>query len=464
MEALPEEPAMDWSVFESKLTKAESKSGWKRAGYAILVCMVMAAATLPHELVNLITAPTTVTTPVAAENVHATQPLSDLPTIEKATEADETTKSSVNSSPIPARALPANTLPPLAKSSAENQHVSGVSKNEPSLDITEGIAAAQEVGSSAEQFSGSAVETEETSVLPEAAEALPEEIPVPENAPEPTREPLANTWQMPSQVLLARIPTKHSGAALGDDYVLDMSQEIEPVIPLFQEESRWSFSLSFYPSFSFRELKVNPQANARVHKDFLNYAHQSEESGMGINLGLDIRYFLGNDLFVVGGVSLIQNKVTGTYNFVVRQEANIDPVTREISGYTSTNRPVNFGMFNTFRYLHIPAHLSYQPWASKRVRLNIEGGMSMLMFMQATGKGLHYQTLTEIDVSEHYYQNFVPSLDVKIGVNYYLSPKLSIGAEPTLMYFLNSMYATDFPLYALPYNVGVNLNLRLKLL
>lgn len=88
----------------------------------------------------------------------------------------------------------------------------------------------------------------------------------------------------------------------------------------------------------------------------------------------------------------------------------------------------------------------------------------MLMFMQATGKGLHYQTLTEIDVAEHYYQNFVPSLDFKIGVNYYLSPKLSLGAEPTLMYFLNSMYATDFPLYALPYNVGVNLNLRLKLL
>ena len=52
---------------------------------------------------------------------------------------------------------------------------------------------------------------------------------------------------------------------------------------------------------------------------------------------------------------------------------------------------------------------------------------------------------------------------MKIGANYYVNERINIGFEPTLMYFTNTIYEDDYPFYVIPYSVGLNFNLQVKL-
>ncbi len=239
--------------------------------------------------------------------------------------------------------------------------------------------------------------------------------------------------------------------------------------PLYANASPWEVTLNFYPNYTFRDFKMNPAYADEVNPRYEEIIKSSEKGGFGFNVGVAVRYALGKDVFIASGLGYIENKVNGRYNFDIYQP--IDPVTQdnvarvgkteEFKMYTAI--PVNQGIVQTFRYVQVPLHVSYQPWATKRLRLLVEGGFSYIRFLNASGTTIDYQTLVPRDVADLDYVKNSASFDFKVGFAYYVSNQVAVGLEPSLLYFTNSIFKDDHPTYVVPWSVGVNFNVRMRL-
>lgn len=232
-----------------------------------------------------------------------------------------------------------------------------------------------------------------------------------------------------------------------------------------QEKDPWSYSLNIYPNFAFRKFNVDPNKRARLHSDFIDAMVNSEASGLNLNLGFEVNKRIGLITYVNTGVEYIRNSYLAEFDFVNFRNANIDYSTGEITSYTMRKDPnrIVFSNTNSFHYLNFPLSISHQPWASENVRINLEVGFSLLYFLKAQGSTIDYRNLEVIALSERSYRKFMGSSSLKIGLQYYVNPKLNIGLEPTLMYFTNSIYTEEYPFEVIPYSMGLNVNLQLKL-
>tara|TARA_R110001592_G_scaffold219477_1_gene473753 strand:+ start:146682 stop:148052 length:1371 start_codon:yes stop_codon:yes gene_type:complete len=232
-----------------------------------------------------------------------------------------------------------------------------------------------------------------------------------------------------------------------------------------QEKDPWSYSLNIYPNFAFRKFRVDPNKRARLHSDFIDAMVNSEASGLNLNLGFEVNKRIGLITYVNTGVEYIRNSYLAEFDFVNFRNANIDYSTGEITSYTMRKDPnrIVFSNTNSFHYLNFPLSISHQPWASENVRINLEVGFSLLYFLKAQGSTIDYRSLEVIALSERSYRKFMGSSSLKIGLQYYVNPKLNIGLEPTLMYFTNSIYTEEYPFEVIPYSMGLNVNLQLKL-
>jgi hypothetical protein len=190
----------------------------------------------------------------------------------------------------------------------------------------------------------------------------------------------------------------------------------------------------------------------------------SERGGIAFNAGVDVRYHLGNNVFIGSGLAYIQTKITGNYAFDITNTPIIDGY-GNITSYTELSEPVAIdrGIIQTFQYVQLPLHISYQPWVANRLRLNIEGGISFIRLFSASGATIDHQTLTPIDLESLTFYRNLGSFDFKVGILYYVNPQVAMGVEPTLMYFNRSLFEDDYPLYMVPWSVGVNFSVRMKL-
>ena len=231
-----------------------------------------------------------------------------------------------------------------------------------------------------------------------------------------------------------------------------------------RETGNWSVTVNVYPNYTFREFKLNPNAEYLVNNRYEDIINESEIGGFAFNAGMDVRYHLGNNLFLGTGLGFIQTKINGSYNFQVDREPVFDD-NGNIYMYALFLEPVdvNQGIIQTYRFLQLPLHVSYQPWASEKLRLIVEGGFSYIHFLNADGKTIDHQSLFVKDLSTMRFNRNMASMDFKVGVTYYPTPSVAFGVEPTLMYFNSSIYEEESPLYVVPWSVGVNLNLRIRL-
>ncbi|MCT4622649.1 MAG: hypothetical protein N4A46_03420 [Schleiferiaceae bacterium] len=247
---------------------------------------------------------------------------------------------------------------------------------------------------------------------------------------------------------------------------VQMRNSEELILPegLF-EDDKLSVTLSMYPNYTFRDLSVLGANYNKVHKDYLTIVDQSEKGGVAINIGADVKYKVGKDVFVGSGLYYIQTKITGAYNFEITEDPVVDPETGNIIGYEPAPEGtyVNQGILNTFNYLQVPLVISYQPWLNRRLRMVVEGGTSYLRFLNAQGTTIDYQTLRPVDLKNLEYNKNLMTLNFKIGVNYYLTKQLALGVEPTFLYFNNSIFGSDHPIYMVPWSIGVNFSLKVRL-
>jgi hypothetical protein len=191
----------------------------------------------------------------------------------------------------------------------------------------------------------------------------------------------------------------------------------------------------------------------------------TESSGLNLNLGFELNKRIGIITYVNTGVEYIRNSYLADFDFVNFRNANIDNSTGEITSYSMRQDPnrIVFSNQNSFHYLNLPLSISHQPWASEKVRINLELGFSLLYFLKAQGATIDYRSLEIIDLAERNYRKFMGSSSLKIGLQYYVSKTLNIGLEPTLMYFTNSIYTEEYPFQVIPYSVGLNVNIQMKL-
>lgn len=238
-----------------------------------------------------------------------------------------------------------------------------------------------------------------------------------------------------------------------------------PYVSPMQGKNRWSYSISVYPNFTFRKFKVDREKMDLIHRDFIDATQEAESGGFSLNIGFVVSRRIGRITYLNGGVEYINYKTRAEYDFYNYRRANINPQTDQILSYSLMNEPelIRFSGNNVYHYLNLPLSISHRPWATDHIRLNIEAGGSFMYFMGARGQAIDYQSLEVIDIADREYNNSIASLHMKVGVCYHVSPKLNFGLEPTFMYFTNTIYSEDYPFQVIPYSVGVNLKLQVKL-
>lgn len=238
-----------------------------------------------------------------------------------------------------------------------------------------------------------------------------------------------------------------------------------PYISPLQAKNAWSYSINMYPNYTFRKFELDEDKGNLLHADFADAVQAAESGGLSLNLGFEVNRRIGAVTYFNTGIEYISYKTEVLYNFTNFRDPIINKHNGFIDGYTlkSEAEKVNFSDKNIYHYVNLPFSISYQPWASDHVRLNIEAGASFLYFMAANGQTLDYKTLDIVDLSERDFRNSMGSFSMKIGANYYVNERINIGFEPTLMYFTNTIYEDDYPFYVIPYSVGLNFNLQVKL-
>lgn len=238
-----------------------------------------------------------------------------------------------------------------------------------------------------------------------------------------------------------------------------------PYVSPLQEDNPWSVSLNVYPNFTFRKFKVDNAKLTYIHRDFIDATKAAERGGFSLNMGLRVSRRVGPITYINSGIEYINYKTHAEFDFTNFRDAQIDESTGRIQHYTIKESPehISFNDANVYHYLNIPVSISHQPWATDHIRLNMEAGASFMYFLTARGRTINYQTLEVIDISERDYRNKIGSFSLKVGATYHLSPKFNFGLEPTLMYFTNTIYTEEYPFEVIPYSMGVNLKVQMKL-
>ena len=252
---------------------------------------------------------------------------------------------------------------------------------------------------------------------------------------------------------------KHTELTNPEDY------EYEPYVSPYQSDQDWIYSLNVYPTFTFRKFLVDPEKQLFLHQDFRNAVESAESHGFSMNVGLAVSRRIGKITYLNSGAEFITFNSRATFNFKKFREADVDPATGQIRGYNILEQAeqIQFIDQNYYRYLKFPLSISHQPWASENVKINIQAGASLMCFLGAEGKSIDFKTLEQIDLSERSYQQFIPSFNLRVGARYYVAEDLNIGLEPTFVYFANTIFSEDYPFVVVPYSVGLNFNLQLKL-
>lgn len=281
----------------------------------------------------------------------------------------------------------------------------------------------------------------------------------------------SGAFQGRGAALLATLDISRKGIYLGSPISLkppvpltNRSKQGHYISPL-QERNPWSYAINVYPNFTFRQFKVDRKKLNLLHRDFIDAIEASERGGFSLNIGLGVSRRVGDITYLNGGVEYITYNTEASFNFSNFREANMDEATGVIRSYSLKDSPerIVFADRNSYHYLNFPLSISYQPWASSHIRLNLEAGGSFMYFVTAKGRTIDYQTLEEVDLADRTYKKYLGSFSVKVGANYYVSESINFGFEPTLMYFTNTIYTEEIPFYVIPYSVGLNLHMQVKL-
>lgn len=271
----------------------------------------------------------------------------------------------------------------------------------------------------------------------------------------------------PAEVIEESIikPAQQNGQYQSQNTVQDGN--LAPV-PMLANTSRWTVLTNFYPNYTFREFGIAQDYKDVVNQRYEDIIKNSERGGFAFNISLDVAYELGKGVFLGSGLGYMEMKVNGRYRFNINEEiitTKSEPglvgKTESVSAYQVT--PIDQGIIQSYRYLQVPLHIRYQRWATQKLMVLAEGGISYVRFLGADGASIDYKTLVPIDIRSLDYTKNLASVDFKIGMAYAIDDQISVGLQPSLMYFTKSIYSDNSPINVVPWSVGVNFNVTMCL-
>lgn len=203
------------------------------------------------------------------------------------------------------------------------------------------------------------------------------------------------------------------------------------------------------PDLSYRVLSYN-EPNAWI-EDIRN---SREKSIYGITGGLGLNYDLSENTVLESGIFFsVKGYQTSSMGLKWPMQNQSYPVSSK----------VRF----SFKFLELPLRLKYFISSGERVRFFVAAGPSINFFMQR--KTTVVSELPDGDKNRDHstvnagYSRFSLAAVAGIGVEYYLSQRVLITAEPVYRQFVTSLVVDD-DAKEYPYSVGMNVGVYYRLL
>jgi len=270
-------------------------------------------------------------------------------------------------------------------------------------------------------------------------------------------------------------PVQSNNLALNDDLYIYESEKSKNDFP------KWSVGAMMAPVYSYRDISINyenqTQANpVEAESDFDN----SEEALISYGGGIDVNYHLNKRWSIQSGMYYSQvgqvnnnalnfvqdndqyllfaiNTSTGNINVAFEK---IPADIRKINPPKDTLESVdlnNVKVIQNFNLFEIPILLKYKI-LSKKIGLSIYGGLSPAYVLKN-------QTYLQVNNDKYNIGNsdnlktMIYNSTIGIGINYFISKKLSLDLEPTFKYSLspiNKNSQFDYHPYSLSFFTGLS--------
>lgn len=207
----------------------------------------------------------------------------------------------------------------------------------------------------------------------------------------------------------------------------------------------------------------------------------------GFSIDLSIGYYYHNTLIETGigigrynefgnsSIDYTKMEITGSYNYIdsVTYNVYVDPVTHTTAidriyhysihdVYDSIRNILEEQVSNQYTYLNLPLIIGFKK-DFKKLSLTIKGGACVSILIHKKGTGLNIvgnniiisKTINEPPARIKTYWQLMGS----IGCQYQLTNKLNIAIEPTIKYYMNSIYQefgnTNEQIYSFGIRTGI---------
>jgi len=228
--------------------------------------------------------------------------------------------------------------------------------------------------------------------------------------------------------------------------ITSYGQESNPISHLFQ------IGINISPDYCYRRL-----TNDDAYYDFIVDSRDDREHALfGYTAGVNARYYLSSHWGIDCGIQYskkgFQNNISGLtfgdmidprYGFIY-----VDPLTEPFI-------PEKF--VDNFYYLEMPIRAIYV-MGKKKMRFLASLGLMPGMLVRSThdmvGKNLEGNSITRSFNQTDDFKKFLLSPIVSLGLDYKISDKINLSAEPTFRYGV--MKLIDAPVSAHLWSAGLN--------
>jgi hypothetical protein len=223
-------------------------------------------------------------------------------------------------------------------------------------------------------------------------------------------------------------------------------------IPLFLQaqdtpKSRWSVAANFSTDINYRKLENT--TDDPFYDEIKEESNTREKNRMGYTGGVTLGYNITSKLSLSSGVQFSQKGYHSKPIYLTY---------RSISGQTK-NRTASY--IRTYDYIDVPLHLRYA-FGNRKLQFIAGAGLNLNILLDSREERMikeenFYQKLNTTKVNTPI--NLSPM--VSVGVNYQLTPKINIMAEPTLRHQI--LKNNEYRLTEYLFNYGLNISAFYKL-
>lgn len=223
-------------------------------------------------------------------------------------------------------------------------------------------------------------------------------------------------------------------------------------LPLFSQaqdapKSKWSIGANFSTDINYRKLENT--TDDPFYDEIKEESNTREKNRMGYTGGVTLGYNITSKLSLSSGVQFSQKGYHSKPIYLTY---------RSISGQTK-NRTASY--IRTYDYIDVPLHLRYA-FGNRKLQFIAGAGLNLNILLDSREERMikeenFYQKLNTTKVNTPI--NLSPM--VSVGVNYQLTPKINIMAEPTLRHQI--LKNNEYRLTEYLFNYGLNVSAFYKL-